>query len=186
MRKPMLPTISLALSSTELGLAIFNGAVLNARVQQLTQERDIYASRFQNWSDRALRDEETISTLQDRLDSLADGKVYLEEAGTYMCTAYCTEQYPHICGEGHGITASGQPIQADVTVAADQTLLPYGTVLYIALHGIDSYTKQPMYLPYKLDAASVKAALHEARMCAMTFYPRFRETKKPDVEVIRK
>lgn len=56
----------------------------------------------------------------------------------------------------------------------------------IALHGIDSYTKQPMYLPYKLDAASVKAALHEARMCAMTFYPRFRETEKPDVEVIRK
>lgn len=43
-----------------------------------------------------------------------------------------------------------------------------------------------MYLPYKLDAASVKAALHEARMCAMTFYPRFRETEKPDVEVIRK
>ena len=56
----------------------------------------------------------------------------------------------------------------------------------IALHGIDSYTKQPMHLPYKLDAASVKAALHEARMCAMTFYPRFRETQKPDVEVIRK
>ena len=106
----MLPTLSLALSSTALGLAIFNGAVLNARVQQLTQERDIYASRFQNWSDRALRDEETISALQDRLDSMADGKIYLEEAGTFMCTAYCTEQYQHICGEGRGITASGQPI----------------------------------------------------------------------------
>lgn len=136
MRKPMLPTLSLALSSTALGLAIFNGAVLNARVQQLTQERDIYASRFQNWSDRALRDEETISVLQDRLDSMADGKIYLEEAGTFMCTAYCTEQYQHICGEGHGITASGQPIQADVTVAADQTLLPYGTVIYIEDVGI--------------------------------------------------
>lgn len=136
MRKPMLPTLSLALSSTALGLAIFNGAVLNARVQQLTQERDIYASRFQNWSDRALRDEETISALQDRLDSMADGKIYLEEAGTFMCTAYCTEQYQHICGEGHGITASGQPIQEDVTVAADQTLLPYGTVIYIEDVGI--------------------------------------------------
>lgn len=136
MRKPMLPTLSLALSSTALGLAIFNGAVLNARVQQLTQERDIYASRFQNWSDRALRDEETISALQDRLDSMADGKIYLEEAGMFMCTAYCTEQYQHICGEGRGITASGQPIQADVTVAADQTLLPYGTVLYIEGVGI--------------------------------------------------
>lgn len=136
MRKPMLPTLSLALSSTALGLAIFNGAVLNARVQQLTQERDIYASRFQNWSDRALRDEETISALQDRLDSMADGKIYLEEAGTFMCTAYCTEQYQHICGEGHGITASGQPIQADVTVAADQSIFPYGTVLYIESVGI--------------------------------------------------
>ena len=136
MRKPMLPTLSLALSSTALGLAIFNGAVLNARVQQLTQERDIYASRFQNWSDRALRDEETISVLQDRLDSMADGKIYLEEAGTFMCTAYCTEQYQHICGEGRGITASGQPIQADVTVAAAQPLLPYGTVLYIEGVGI--------------------------------------------------
>lgn len=136
MRKPMLPTLSLALSSTALGLAIFSDAVLNARVQQLTQERDIYASRFQNWSDRALRDEETISALQDRLDSMADGKIYLEEAGTFMCTAYCTEQYQHICGEGHGITASGQPIQADVTVAADQTLLPYGTVIYIKDVGI--------------------------------------------------
>lgn len=132
----MLPTLSLALSSTALGLAIFNGAVLNARVQQLTQERDIYASRFQNWSDRALRDEETISALQDRLDSMADGKIYLEEAGTFMCTAYCTEQYQHICGEGHGITASGQPIQADVTVAADQSIFPYGTVLYIESVGI--------------------------------------------------
>lgn len=56
----------------------------------------------------------------------------------------------------------------------------------IALHGIDRYTKQPMYLPYKLDAASAKGALHEARMRATTFYPRFRETEKPDVEVIRK
>lgn len=56
----------------------------------------------------------------------------------------------------------------------------------IALHGIDSYTKQPMYLPYKLDAESVKGALRESRMRAMTFYPRFRETEKPDVEVIRK
>lgn len=136
MRKLILPTISLVLSCAALSASIFNGAVLRTRIQQIKQERDIYASRFQNWSDRAIRDEETISTLQDRLDSLADGKIYLEEAGTFMCTAYCTEQRQHICGEGRGITASGQPIQADVTVAADQTLLPYGTVLYIEGVGI--------------------------------------------------
>ena len=50
--------------------------------------------------------------------------------------AYCTEQYEHICGEGHGITASGQPIQAGVTVAADTSIFPYGTVLYIEGVGI--------------------------------------------------
>nr|DAW26453.1 MAG TPA: 3D containing protein [Caudoviricetes sp.] len=74
--------------------------------------------------------------MQLRLDALADGKVKLEDAGVFFCTAYCTEQYPHICGEGHGITASGQPIQAGVTVAADQSIFPYGTVLYIEGVGI--------------------------------------------------
>ena len=64
------------------------------------------------------------------------GGLVAEYAGEFQCTAYCTEKYRHICGEGHGITASGQPIQADVTVAADQALLPYGTVLYIEDVGI--------------------------------------------------
>lgn len=50
----------------------------------------------------------------------------------------------------------------------------------IMLFGIDSYTKNKMQLPYKLDAKSSDAALREARMCAMTFYPRFRETEKPE------
>lgn len=54
----------------------------------------------------------------------------------FKCTAYCTEKWSHICGTGTGITASGQPIQAGVTVAADQTLLPYGTVIYIEDVGI--------------------------------------------------
>lgn len=48
----------------------------------------------------------------------------------------CVRHTAWNCGEGHGITASGQPIQADVTVAADQTLLPYGTVLCIEGVGI--------------------------------------------------
>ena len=56
----------------------------------------------------------------------------------------------------------------------------------VALHGIDSYTKEYMYLPYKFDAASAETAIRRARMCAKAYYPRFQETKKPDVEVIRK
>lgn len=132
----MMQKVTAAVSCVAVGLTIFNTTVKDARIRELAEERDIYASRFQNWSDRALRDEETISELQDRLDLLADGKIELEDAGVFFCTAYCTEKYPHICGTGTGITASGQTIQADVTVAADQTLLPYGTILYIEGVGV--------------------------------------------------
>lgn len=110
--------------------------VLKGRIADLETQRDIYASRAQNWLDRAVEDEEVIDSLQIRLDETADRKIELTEAGTFFCTAYCTEQYEHICGEGHGITASGQPIQAGVTVAADTSIFPYGTVLYIEGVGI--------------------------------------------------
>jgi 3D (Asp-Asp-Asp) domain-containing protein len=110
--------------------------MLKSRIADLETQRDIYASRAQNWINRAVEDEEVIDSLQVRLDETADRKVELTDAGTFFCTAYCTEQYEHICGEGHGITASGQPIQAGVTVAADQSIFPYGTVLYIDGIGI--------------------------------------------------
>lgn len=56
----------------------------------------------------------------------------------------------------------------------------------IMLFGFDSYTKSRMWLPYKLEAEKADAAVREARMCAMTFYPRFSETEKPDVEVVKR
>ena len=143
MRTPVLPKVALILSSTALCISVVNGTIKNARINELAGERDIYASMFQNWSERAMRDEETLSTVQDQFNDLIDGtdavlsgKVELEEAGTFFCTAYCTERYPHICGTGDGITASGVEITADVTVAADQMLLPYGTILYIEGVGV--------------------------------------------------
>ena len=143
MRTPMLSEIALGLSCIALGMQITNCTIKDARIRELETERDIYASRFQNWSERAMRDEETISELESQLDQLLDGaeavldgNIQLEDAGVFLCTAYCTERYPHICGTGTGITASGQPVKADVTVAADQTLLPYGTILYIEGVGV--------------------------------------------------
>lgn len=118
-------------SSIAVGMA-------NSRINDLEIQRDIYKSRAEDWEGTAgviaqyaddLADELKI---RDRLDE----KLLVEYAGVFECTAYCTEKYRHICGTGTGITASGQPIQADVTVAADQTLLPYGTVVYIEGVGI--------------------------------------------------
>lgn len=78
---------------------------------------------------------ETANELQQIQESVE--LMSIEYIGEYKCTAYCCEKYPHICGSGSGRTASGQPIQPDVTVAvADPKLLPYGTVIYIEDVGI--------------------------------------------------
>ena len=51
-------------------------------------------------------------------------------AGEFAVYAYCTEQYPHICG-GNPTTASGDPVAPGVTVAADPDVMPLGTRIYI-------------------------------------------------------
>ena len=49
------------------------------------------------------------------------------------CTVshYCTERYPHICGSGNGITASGEPVQAGVSCAVDPFFIPLGSTVYV-------------------------------------------------------
>lgn len=119
------------------------GSVLNRRIDDLAGQRTIYAARFENWSDRALKDEQIIEDLQrlneqtqQSTESDMPAGIAAEYVGEYLCTAYCTEKRPHICGTGTGITASGAPITADLTVAADQSLLPFGTVIYIEDVGV--------------------------------------------------
>ena len=106
-------------------------AALRNRINDLEGQRIIYAARLTNWQDRAIQDEEVIDQLQTAAseNALPEG-LTKEYAGKFLCTAYCTEEYPHICGTGTGITASGAPVMAGLTVAADESL-PFGTVLYI-------------------------------------------------------
>lgn len=111
-------------------------AIYTARIDDLAVQRDIYASRAQNWQTRAIDAEETVGRLQTEVDNLtaelnAQIDLTLTYAGSFSCTAYCAEEYAHICGEGHGITSSGAKVQPGVTVAADTSILPYGTVVYI-------------------------------------------------------
>jgi len=58
----------------------------------------------------------------------------IEDAGTWYCTAYCTEKRKHICGTGTGFTASGEPVEAFVSCALSKSSLrryPFGTHIYI-------------------------------------------------------
>ena len=108
---------------------ILASTAYSRRVDELEIERDIYASRFQNWQTRAIDAEENVGRLQTEVDNLtaelnAQTDLTLTYAGSFSCTAYCAEEYAHIAGgDGAG--------ELHGTVAADTSILPYGTVVYI-------------------------------------------------------
>lgn len=123
-----------------LAAAVTISGTLNARVKDLAQKRDIYQSRAANWEQDSLNwqteaqeAEAQVADLKNNLEAAQTGPAGLEVAylGEFSCTAYCSEQYEHICGTGDGITASGAPVQAGVTVAADPDILPLGSAVYI-------------------------------------------------------
>lgn len=80
---------------------------------------------------------ETLADTAYKLSQVKGDILDYDYVGEYTITAYCCEKYPHICGNGSGNTASGQPIQAGVTVAVGDThKFPYGTVIYIEDVGV--------------------------------------------------
>ncbi|WP_308562275.1 3D domain-containing protein [uncultured Faecalibacterium sp.] len=106
---------------------ILASTAYSRRVDELEIERDIYASKSSNWERMAGERDETIDQLQTEVDTLtaelnAQTDLTLTYAGAFSCTAYCSEEYAHICGA---------KVQPGVTVAADTSVLPYGTVVYI-------------------------------------------------------
>lgn len=83
-------------------------------------------------------DEVIVATTTDKNSSKTEStkdnenRVYL---GKYTITHYCCERYPHICGDGQGLTSSGVPVQAGVSVAVDSSQIALGTELYIEGYG---------------------------------------------------
>lgn len=112
-----------------LGFVIANGmqtqkALLdsaNATIERLTAQNIAQQEKLKAAETIAFRPLESVTAQ------------YLGEFG---CTAYCCEPYPHVCGTGDGITASGSPVTAGVSVAVDPEVIPLGSWLYIEGVGI--------------------------------------------------
>lgn len=126
-----------ALLAAELA-SCTKAALMQNRITDLETQRDIYKSMYEDWKGAA---GEVAGYADDLRDSLKardrlDQKLLVKDAGEFLCTSYCTEQYEHICGTGTGITASGAPVEAGVTVAADPDIFQFGTVLYIEDVGV--------------------------------------------------
>ena len=134
------------------GVVALNASALVSRsnqINELTIEQQNYISTIEEMQETIGSYEDIIANLQaelneaqSELDTAQSADIEIREGlkltyvGDFKTTAYCVEQYKHICGEGKGITSSGSKATPDVTVAADTSIFPYGTVLYIEDVGI--------------------------------------------------
>ena len=78
---------------------ILASTAYSRRVDELEIERDIYASRFQNWQTRAIDAEENASQLQTEVDNLtaelnAQTDLTLTYAGSFSCTPIVPKNTP--------------------------------------------------------------------------------------------
>ena len=115
----------------------------------------VIASKFTNMSmDLAATQQEleaTQKSLYEQIDLNAELSIKYEELdemsklkeqgyefaymGDFKISHYCDERTAHICGGGNGITASGKPTEVGWTVAADTSVLPMGTIIYVEGYG---------------------------------------------------
>ena len=62
-------------------------------------------------------------------------KQYIEDV--FTITAYCKENYPHICNDGESIyTSTGTVATSGRTIAVDPNYIPYGTQVEIEGVGV--------------------------------------------------
>lgn len=76
-----------------------------------------------------------IEHYRNELNEIKEQSGELVYLGSYTITHYCCEQYPHICGEGTGLTSSGAKVQAGVSIAVDRSKIPMGSTVYIEGYG---------------------------------------------------
>ena len=65
------------------------------------------------------------------ISDLKNDEYELVHMGEFKYTYYCDSRYPHICGYGLGVTASGKPTEVGWTVAADTSVLLMGSIIYV-------------------------------------------------------
>lgn len=99
------------------------------QIEALRLERDELKEQF-------LKAEAVQASLMKEIKSLESSLPSMIYLGDFSTTYYCGELYPHICGTGNGITASGAKAVEGVTVAADTTVIPMGCAIYIENVGV--------------------------------------------------
>ena len=99
---------------------------LEENCRQLTEcQEDLIEEQNYN---KQLQNELLITTSD--LSTLKSDEHELVYLGDFKITYYCDQRYDHICG-GNGKTKSGKHTEVGVTAAADWSVLPKGSIVYI-------------------------------------------------------
>ena len=72
-----------------------------------------------------------LDELNEELNILKSEEYNVSYLGEFTYTYYCNEKYPHICGGGQGITATGAPTEVGTTIAVDSSVIPLGSMVYV-------------------------------------------------------
>lgn len=119
--------IALLLIVTALGLSRFQ---YNEAVAQIDEINTIMKSSLDKAQNELLECQNELEKANDMIEDLKNDEYELVYMGEYKISYYCDERRSHICG-GSGKTASGKPTEVGVTAAADWSVLPKGTQVYI-------------------------------------------------------
>lgn len=74
--------------------------------------------------------EQKFNDVNQTLEDLKSDEYELVYMGDFKITYYCDSRHNHVCG-GTGITASGKRTDVGTTIAADWSVLPKGSSVYI-------------------------------------------------------
>ena len=108
-----------------------NELVATQSVLQQTQDNLINAQNaLQSEAARFAALDDELAAANQTIADLKSEEYELVYIGEFKITYYCDERRPHICG-GNGVTASGKATEVGVTAAADWSVLPNGSVVYI-------------------------------------------------------
>ena len=94
--------------------------------------KDLFEDNFEIRKTYIKKPEPKVITVKST-DNLQTPK--MKSLGTYISTAYCTENYPHICNNGNAsTTATGTVPTPGRTIAVDPNIISYGTKVMINGH----------------------------------------------------
>ena len=114
-----LNSVKNALISTQNELAITNEELTNSQESLFIEVEKVTELN------------ELLETANMTIADFKNTEYELVYMGDFKYTYYCNEPYEHICGYGLGLTASGKPTEVGWTVAADTSVLPMGSIIYL-------------------------------------------------------